>query len=44
MGLAKLKPTNYSMMTNVCAMCGTPYYSAPEKFHGDVGKPLDIWS
>ena len=44
MGLAKLKITNYSMMTNVGTMCGTPYYSAPETFHGDVGKPLDIWS
>ena len=44
MGLAKLKMTNYSMMTNVGTMCGTPYYSAPETFHGDVGKPSDIWS
>jgi len=44
MGLAKLKLTNYSMMTNLGAMCGTPYYSAPETFHGDVGKPSDIWS
>jgi len=41
MGLAKLKLTNYSMMTNVGAICGTP---APETFHGDVGKPSDIWS
>jgi len=31
-------------MTNVGTMCGTPYYSAPETFEGDVGKPLDIWS
>jgi len=44
MGLAKLKLTNYSIMRNVGAMYGTPYYSAPETFHGDVGKPLDIWS
>ena len=44
MGLAKLKLTNYSVMTNVGTMCGTPYYSAPETFHGDVGKASDIWS
>jgi len=39
-----LKLTNHSIMTNVGAMYETPYYSAPETFHGDVGKPLDVWS
>lgn len=42
MGLAKLK-INLSTMSNV-AVVGTPYYSAPETFHGQVGKPSDVWS
>ena len=42
MGLAKLK-INLSTMSNV-AVVGTPYYLAPETFHGKVGKPSDVWS
>ena len=42
MGLAKLK-INLSTMSNV-AVVGTPYYSAPETFRGQVGKPLDVWT
>lgn len=30
-------------MSNV-AVVSTPYYSAPEIFHGKVGKPSDVWS
>ena len=42
MGLTKLK-VNLSAMSNV-AVVGTPYYSAPETFHGQVGEPSDIWN
>lgn len=42
MGLAKLK-VGLSTMSNV-AVVGTPYYSAPETFHGQVRKPSDVWS
>ena len=42
MGLTKLE-VNLSTMSNVVVV-GTPYYSAPETFHGQVGKPSDIWN
>lgn len=42
MGLARLK-IGLSTMSNV-AIVGTPYYSAPETFQGQVGKPSDVWS
>lgn len=42
MGLAKLKVSN----TTVSKMdvTGTPYYSAPETYHGKVTVASDTWS
>ena len=42
MGLAKLKLSN-STVTKMDAT-GTPYYSAPETYYGQVGIASDVWS